>query len=147
MREAMVRAIRKAVRSSGGRAVRAENLHVTLAFLGSVRPGRLPELAAIAREAAGARPGGGPAPEALELAFAHLEYWRAAQLTVVRKVSREGRITSMRPVVWRFSELALIESRTLAEGAAYSVVQSFPLCGGAAKSTGPSKAANNSETR
>lgn len=169
MRQAMVRATRKAARSSGGRPVRAENLHVTLAFLGSVGEGRLAELAAIARQAAGPRPGSVPA---LVLAFDHLEYWRAAQLlcalpsqapeavaalarglqdllaargfapdlkpfrphvTVVRKVSRAGRFARMPQVVWSFTELALIESRTRPEGALYSVVEFFPLCSGAEK--------------
>jgi len=64
----------KAVRSSGGRPVRAGNLHVTLAFLGVVPEARLVALAAIARQAAASCLGGGP------LAFDHLEYWRAAQL-------------------------------------------------------------------
>jgi len=170
MREAMVRATRKAARASGGRPVPAANLHVTLAFLGSVPERRLTELAEIAR---GAAPGGG-----LELACDHLEYWRAAQLlcalpteapapimalarrlqdvlaatgfapdlkpfrphvTVVRKVLRFGRIEQLDSVVWRFTELALIESRTLAAGALYSVVESYPLSSG-------TKTANNSET-
>jgi RNA 2',3'-cyclic 3'-phosphodiesterase len=170
MREAMVQATREAARASGGRPVPAANLHVTLAFLGSVPERRLPELAEIAR---GAASGGG-----LDLAFDHLEYWRAAQLlcalpaeapapiaalarrlqdvlaasgfapdlkpfrphvTVVRKVSRPGRIEQIHSVVWSFTELGLIESRTLPEGALYSVVESYPLCGG-------TKTANNSET-
>ena len=169
MRQAMVRATRKAARSSGGRPVRADNLHVTLAFLGSVRQEQLAELAEIARQAAGPRPGSGPA---LVLAFDHLEYWRAAQLlcalpgqapeavgalarglqdllagrgfapdlkpfrphvTVVRKVSRAGRLARMPQVVWSFTELALIESRTRPEGALYSVVESFPLGSGTEK--------------
>jgi RNA 2',3'-cyclic 3'-phosphodiesterase len=182
MRQAMVQATRKAARASGGRPVAAENLHVTLAFLGSVHEERLPEIAAVARQAAA--PSLGEA--AVELAFDHLEHWRAAQLlcalpaeppvvtatlarrlqdllagrgfapdlkpfrphvTVVRKVSRPGRIAAMHPVLWRFTELALIESRTLPEEALYSVVESFPLCGGAAEPSDPSNVANNSETR
>jgi RNA 2',3'-cyclic 3'-phosphodiesterase len=63
-------------------------------------------------------------------------------VTVVRKVVRSGgmgQLVQAHPVVWRFTELALIESRTLPQGALYSVVESFPLCGG-------TNAANNSET-
>ena len=60
-------------------------------------------------------------------------------VTVVRKVSRPGPAGKMDRVVWRFTELALIESRTLAEGALYSVVESYALCSG-------TKAENNSET-
>jgi RNA 2',3'-cyclic 3'-phosphodiesterase len=72
MREAMVSATRKAAQASGGRPVPAANLHVTLAFLGSVPERRLGELAEIAT---GATTGG-----SLELAFDHFEYWRGAQL-------------------------------------------------------------------
>lgn len=187
MRQAMVRATREAARSAGGRPVPASNLHVTLAFLGSVPEWRLGELAESARAAAASLSGDlqGPASRGedtpasrLGLVFDHLEYWRAAQVlcalpmqpptalaalarrlqerlaargfapdlkpfrphvTVVRKVSRLQRIGEMDSVVWSFTELALIESRTLPEGALYSVVDSFPLCIG-------DYAANNSET-
>ena len=191
----MAEAARKAASDPGcgGRPVAVGNLHITLAFLGSVPERRLGELAEVARAAAPG-PGfagvGGPAgPQSpvgesafpagsLELAFDHLEYWRAAQLlcalpaqspapivalarrlqdrlaasgfapdlklfrphvTVVRKVVRPGPVSKMHPVVWRFTELALIESRTLPAGALYSVVEAFPLCSGR-------KTANNNET-
>lgn len=170
MREALVQATRKAAPASGGRPVPAANLHVTLAFLGSVPERRLGELAEAGRAAAlgPAAEGADPVRDFLELAFDHIEYWRAAQLlcalaaepqaaadglarrlkdglagrgfapdpkpfrphvTVVRKVSRPGPIGTMHPVVWRFTELALIESRTLPEGSLYSVVESYPLGG------------------
>ena len=182
MREAMAQATRKATRASGGRPVPAANLHVTLAFLGSVPERRRQELAEVVRRvaqtassalAAAGSPGG-----TLELVFEHLEYWRAAHVlcaspaeppapvaalarglqdglvasgftpdlkpfrphvTVVRKVLRLRPIEKMRAVVWRFGELALVESRTLPAGALYSVVESFPLCS-------PENAANNNET-
>lgn len=185
MRQAMVQATRKAARASGGRPVPVGNLHVTLAFLGSVPERRLPELAKIARAsvplpalAAVNAPGSARSFAAdraelmgdrLAITFDRLEHWRPAQLlcvlpaeppapmaalarslqeqlaaggfapdlkpfrphvTVVRKVSRPGRIDGMHPVVWSFTELALIESRTLPEGASYSVVEALPLCGG-----------------
>jgi 2'-5' RNA ligase len=161
MREAMAHATRRAARASGGRPLPAENLHVTLAFLGSIPARRLAQLGEIAHAAAS---GEGP----LELSFDHLEYWRAAQLlcalpteppariaslarrlqelltrggfapdlkpfrphvTVARKVLRPGPIGRMHPVLWRFSDLALLESRPLPAGALYSVVESFALCG------------------
>jgi RNA 2',3'-cyclic 3'-phosphodiesterase len=176
----MAQATRKAARASGGRPIPAANLHVTLAFLGSVPEGRLPQLADIARRAValcGEAVAAAADEPRIELAFDHLEYWRAAHLlcavpaepparvaalarglqallteggfapdlkpfrphvTVVRKVSRPG-CAKMHRVVWRFTELALIESRTLAEGALYSVVESYALCSGI-------KAENNSET-
>jgi 2'-5' RNA ligase len=172
MRQAMARAIRKAVRASGGRPVPPANLHVTLAFLGSTPERRLPEVAEAARAAALEHAG-----EPLELSFDQLEYWREPHLlcasparssgrtaalagslqtrlaasgfapdlkpfrphvTVARKVVRPGPAATMHPVLWRFTELALIESRTLREGAVYSVVESYALCGGP-------NAANNSE--
>jgi RNA 2',3'-cyclic 3'-phosphodiesterase len=171
MREAMVRAIRGAARASGGRPVPVANLHVTLAFLGSVSERRLGELVEIAT---GAASGAG----SIEVFFDHLEYWRAARLlcalpaeppvpmaalarglqdalvasgftpdlkpfrphvTVVRKVSHPVRSEQIHPVVWSFTALALVESRTLAAGALYSVVESYPLCD-------HRKTANNNET-
>lgn len=82
MREAMLQATRQAAQASGGRPVPAANLHVTLAFLGSVPEPRLPELADVAKAVAmrAAGEGGDPAAASLELAFDHLEYWRPAQL-------------------------------------------------------------------
>ena len=88
MRQALAQATDKAARASGGRPVPADNLHVTLAFLGSVPERWLPRLAEIARaaaEAAGEGQGGelargGSPGGALELAFDRLEYWRAAHL-------------------------------------------------------------------
>lgn len=86
MRAAMARATEDAVRGSGGRPVPAENLHVTLAFLGSVPERRLAQLAAIARQVAvvpsscgdEASPASGG--RGLALVFEHLEYWRAAHV-------------------------------------------------------------------
>lgn len=96
MRQAMTQATRKAARASGGRPVPAHNLHITLAFLGSVLERRLGELAEIARAAAlpadpasASAPAGPQSPageradtsgSCLELVFDRLEYWRAAQL-------------------------------------------------------------------
>jgi 2'-5' RNA ligase len=170
MRRGMAEATCDAARASGGRPVPAANLHVTLAFLGSVPQRQLQPLASAARGAAQALRAalaGADCPESpLELAFDHLEHWRAAQLlcalpatsptrtvalarslqslltasgfapdlkpfrphvTVARKVSRPSPLAGMHPVVWRFAQLALIESRTLADGALYSVVAAYPL--------------------
>lgn len=54
MRQAMAQATRKAASASGGHPVPAENLHVTLAFLGPVPERRLARLGEIARATAGA---------------------------------------------------------------------------------------------
>lgn len=84
MRDAMVRATREAVGASGGRAIAAGNLHLTLAFLGSVSERRLPELAEAGRGAAEslrcALGRGSPPADSLKLAFDRLEHWPAAHL-------------------------------------------------------------------
>ncbi|HEY6516012.1 MAG TPA: RNA 2',3'-cyclic phosphodiesterase, partial [Steroidobacteraceae bacterium] len=156
---AMVRATHKAA-PAAGRPVPATNLHVTLAFLGSVPERRLGELGEVARASAAS-----PASR-LELAFDHLEYWQAARLlcalpaerpeamaalarrlhdelaacgfapdlkpfrphvTVARKAHRAPRAMEMQPVTWSFVDLVLVDSRTLPEGAAYTVLEKFPL--------------------
>jgi 2'-5' RNA ligase len=163
MRQAMAEATRKAARASGGRPVPAGNLHITLAFLGSVPERQMPQLGGIARRAAAPPLADEPR---IELVFEHLEYWRAAHLlcavpaepparvaalarrlqellleggfapdlkpfrphvTLVRKTSRPGPAGKMHPVTWRFTEVALIASRTLSQGALYSVVESYAL--------------------
>ncbi|HEX5458452.1 MAG TPA: RNA 2',3'-cyclic phosphodiesterase [Steroidobacteraceae bacterium] len=180
MREAMTEAIRAAAHASGGRPVPPSNLHVTMAFLGSVPEGRLGQLAAIARCAEGPRSGGGASlaseESGVELIFSRLEYWRAAHLlcavpdqaparvtalarglqerlsesgfapdlkgpgsvglnitrpfrphvTVARKVYRSPRI-EMQPVTWSFTDLVLVDSKTLPEGSVYTVLERFPL--------------------
>jgi 2'-5' RNA ligase len=52
-----------------------------------------------------------------------------AHVTVARKVARTPRPAAMRPVQWSFEAFALIESRTLPSGPAYSIVESYTLCG------------------
>jgi 2'-5' RNA ligase len=71
-RAALVHATRKAVRSSGGRPVPEQSLHVTLAFLGSVPERRVTELHAIARRVAqGAGASGAP----ILVSFDRLVHW------------------------------------------------------------------------
>jgi RNA 2',3'-cyclic 3'-phosphodiesterase len=75
-REALTQAAAKGVRSCGGRPVPAANLHVTLAFIGSVPQPRVPELEAIARKVAA-----GCTQEApLTLRFEELAHWRRPQI-------------------------------------------------------------------
>jgi len=50
-----------------------------------------------------------------------------SHVTVARKVARAPRAIGMREVLWSFDEFALVESRTLAEGPVYSVVESYVL--------------------
>ena len=48
-------------------------------------------------------------------------------VTVVRKVVRPPPMGRMHRVLWRFTQLTLIESRTLSQGARYSVVEPYGL--------------------
>ena len=76
-RGALAHATRKSVRSCGGRPVPVQSLHVTLAFLGSVPEGRVPELDRIARRVADAFPA---AAQPLLLTFDRLAHWARPQI-------------------------------------------------------------------
>lgn len=161
---AIADAAREFLHGSGARAVPDTNLHVTLAFLGSVPETRVRELAPIAHRVAAS----GAARPPLRIAFDRVEYWKKAQVlcavpsplaprdaaalaaalkldlvaagftpdlkpfrahvTLARKVPRRSDWNlCLRPVSWRFTGFSLIESRTAASGALYSVVESWPL--------------------
>jgi RNA 2',3'-cyclic 3'-phosphodiesterase len=47
-------------------------------------------------------------------------------VTLARKVSHPTPTTDMDPLVWRFTEFALVDSRTEPGGSAYRVLASFP---------------------
>jgi 2'-5' RNA ligase len=75
-RSALAHATAKAVRHCGGRPVPEANLHATLAFLGSVPQGRIPQLKRTARELAA-----GFAPAApLALSFDRVAHWPRPQI-------------------------------------------------------------------
>lgn len=167
---AIADAAREFVQGSGARGVPDTNLHVTLAFLGSVPEARVEELVAIARRVAAS----GAARPPLRIAFDRVEYWKKAQVlcavpsrlapetrstnadaaslaaalkidlvaagftpdlkpfrahvTLARKVPRRSNWNlCLRPVSWRFTGFSLIESRTAASGALYSIVESWLL--------------------
>jgi len=167
LRSAFAHATRKAVRASGGRPVPAHNLHVTLAFIGSVPERRIPELKLIADQVAATFP---QQATPLRLTFERIEHWKKAQIicaiaaaqsegaaapvdslagtlkkeavgagfapdlkpfqahvTVARKVARPPRSLDMPSVLWSFTDFALVESRTEAAGALYSVVDLWTL--------------------
>jgi 2'-5' RNA ligase len=156
-RDALVHACRKAVRGSGGRPVSPENLHVTVAFLGSVTADRLADVRAAAA---------GLGVSAFELCFDHVGFWprpqvlvalaatpppEAAQLasrlwarlaplgippdlrsfqphvTLGRKVRKPAADLALRPVRWPVSDLALVESVTDPAGARYLVLERWSL--------------------
>ncbi len=84
-----MRAVHDALRASGGRAVPTDNLHVTLAFLGSVVETRIPELTAIARRVAEEFP---PRALPIELTLTRVEWWRKPQLLcAVSAAAADGR--------------------------------------------------------
>jgi 2'-5' RNA ligase len=87
-RAALLHAIAKIVRHCGGRPVPGTNLHVTLAFLGSVPERRLEELSAIARRTAAIWPADA-APLAVSLAAP--EHWAKAQVLAVLEREEESR--------------------------------------------------------
>jgi RNA 2',3'-cyclic 3'-phosphodiesterase len=161
-RAALTAATARAVRRSGGRPVPEANLHVTLAFLGSVPTRRIPELQRIARERAAARIQETP----LSLTFERLAHWSRAQIlcalaaeappavpalsallkdtaaaagfvpdlkpfqahvTIARKVLHAPAEPIAHPVVWRFEDFALVDSRTEPGGPVYSVIESYSL--------------------
>ncbi|HXO16248.1 MAG TPA: RNA 2',3'-cyclic phosphodiesterase [Steroidobacteraceae bacterium] len=76
-RGALHSATRKSVKSCGGRPVPVQSLHVTLAFLGSVPEGRVPELDRIARRVADAFPA---RAQPLLLTFDRLTHWARPQI-------------------------------------------------------------------
>lgn len=161
-RAALADATREAVSACAARAVPEQNLHATLAFLGSVPEGRIEELNDVARHVAGSF-----VPESpMILQFDELAHWSGpkilvalsaaenpaaqalasflksatqtagftpdlkafhAHVTLARKVGAAPAAKMARRVTWRFDAFALVGSRTSAEGAAYSVVQSYLL--------------------
>jgi 2'-5' RNA ligase len=93
-REMLALAVHDFVRASGGRPVPTHNLHITLAFLGSVPEGRIPELSSIARAVASGCPAG---VLPIAITFDEVEHWRKAQIVcaVGRPVAYGGRETGV----------------------------------------------------
>ena len=155
-REAMHHAARKAVRGSGGRPVPAANLHVTVAFLGSVADSLLTEIEAVA----GAVP-----VERVEFTFDGVAFWPKPQVlvavsaepapqaealaarlwaglvplgltpdprpfkphvTLARKVRKPAPDLSLKPVRWPVAGLTLVESVTDPEGSRYTPLAIWP---------------------
>lgn len=147
------------LRHAGGRPVAAENLHITLAFLGTTDA----DQQACVERAADAialppftltldQTGHWPRPRVLWLGaseqppalLALAEGLRRgaigcglrqetrpyhAHLTLARKVSRAPADMACRPLVWPVDRFALVASETRAEGAQYTPLRFWPLRG------------------
>lgn len=156
VRSGLAAASRAVRERASGRAVPDENLHITLAFLGSVET----DVHTCVREAASVleaqtfdlvidRAGWwrrtgilwlGPSrsPAALNRLvkglWAHLEpcgFWPDFRdfhphLTIARRC-RKAVLPDFEPVAWRISDLTLLESHTGQRGAQYTVLESWPL--------------------
>jgi 2'-5' RNA ligase len=136
-----------------------QNLHVTLAFLGSVPQERIAEVAGVAARVAGEVRGISP----LQLAFDAIELWKKARvicataratppvialasalqsqlgiqesgpfrphITLVRKVAHPIGARDISTVASSFTQFVLVESLTEPQGAVYRVIGSFDMSG------------------
>jgi len=110
-REAMHHAARKAVRHSGGRPVPAVNLHVTVAFLGSVAESLRPEVerigAAVAADGLGGEAGAGQegsrgeAAGPLVLLFDGLAFWAKPQVLVASCSQPPREVAALAARLWK----------------------------------------------
>jgi RNA 2',3'-cyclic 3'-phosphodiesterase len=143
---------RKAARHSGGRAIPAANLHITLAFLGSTPESKLLDAIACAKATT---------LQPFELALGDLKWWERQQLlcleptagvdallelvgklqgalrakgftvehrsfrphiTLAREVRREHEFKPIKQLRWQVQRIELVESQTLRTGSVYSVL-------------------------
>jgi 2'-5' RNA ligase len=162
LRHILYKETRWAVRASGGKPVAAENLHITLAFLGHLDANG----AAAARAAAGATVG-----ERFELFLERLGFWADTRvvwlgpavipeagsrfaaalrealrargiavdirpflphLTLARKVAKPGNMGTLRPIHWPVREFTLVHSIPNRHASEYRPLASWPLVAPAA---------------
>ena len=166
LREALRHATRKAVRASGGRPVADGNLHITLAFLGSVPVADREKVEAVAAGVV-AEPFGfalselrlwsraktlvlAPAQTPPPLASLYTTLWERLEtvgyarerrpfrphVTLARKVNSPGEMTLRGPVEWRADSFALVRSVTDPGGAKYEVIRRWPLAPAGADAIG-----------
>jgi 2'-5' RNA ligase len=152
LRAELVRVTRDYAAASGGRLVPAENLHITLAFLGSIGESRLEAIKQVM---------GRVAVEPFELLFGKIAWWEPQRLlclepeaghdrigalveklrtslresgfevetrifrphvTLAREVTRECRVGSTEPIRWPVQRIELIDSKPGKAGSRYSIV-------------------------
>lgn len=157
VRAALAAAAREAQAHTGGRAIVAEKIHLTLFFVGSIDRARIPRLEALAAPIRS---------NVFELTLDKIGYWRhnhivwcgatrcppalarlAADLraalgregfhaedrpyvphvTLVRAAARAPRRMSFGPCAWRAREFGLVESEPDTGGTRYAVRAAWPL--------------------
>jgi RNA 2',3'-cyclic 3'-phosphodiesterase len=157
LREQIGRAVMPALEGRPARPVRPANLHITLAFLGSITADRFPAVLDAGDQIDG---------EPFDLTIDHLESWRAAHVacltlsplppaltTLVERLRfsllprqveadqkpfrahvtvardwRERRLDErIGPFIWRVQEFVLVESRPGRAGSEYQIVRTWPL--------------------
>ena len=157
LQQALGKLARHLARQCGGRAIPPRNIHLTLAFLGSVDRGRVARL----EEIAAAIPARG-----FELIVERVEYWRhnrivwagvahcpealqalvsrlgeafapegfrfdrrpyVPHITLLRDARNVPSVPAIPPVRWPVSRLALVESVPAAKGPVYEVLRDWPL--------------------
>ena len=157
VRDQLRHSTRKAVRASGGRPVDVRNLHVTLAFLGSVPCADRERVEAAAGEVV---------LESFVVPLTELKYWPRTRVlvlaptgaseplsalhstlwdrleaigfarehrpfrphvTLARKVASPGPLVLRAPIEWRVETFALVRSVTDPAGARYQVLREWSL--------------------
>ena len=139
----------------GGRPTRPENLHVTLAFLGSVEDGRVAEVERAAGEVAPrvvslvldqpgywkrnriAWAGASTVPVEIETCVAELRSALArsriafdskgfvSHVTLLRDAREPREMPALDPIEWRLDGFALVRSVTLPQGSRYEIRNSW----------------------
>lgn len=157
IQQALERHARELVRESGGRAIPARNIHLTLVFLGDLGRDRLPRLEAIAAAVSAPR---------FELAVNRVDYWRHNRIvwagvghcpdallslvdsieqalstegfrfdkrsykphvTLVRNARRAPPGSAISAIAWPVTRFALVESAQRGRGRVYEVLRDWPL--------------------
>ena len=155
-RSAVAALAQEVIVETGGRGVSAENIHVTLAFLGEQRARLVTEIDArsaaatpqfqlaldklgcwtksgIAWLGASAMPAElAKLEQGIVLALAALglegdERPFSAHVTLARKIVRPLRARMVQPIVWNVDSFALVSSEAAGSGRDYRVVRKWPL--------------------
>ena len=145
----------EAQRSTGGRVLRTESIHLTLAFLGEVDEARIAELKGLSVKSARhelpveqARHwsrnqivwvGPSEIPDALSALAGNLNETLlakgfriekrefAAHVTLIRKARKRIPLPSLPAVSWPVNEFLLVRSQLSPDGSRYEIVTRFPL--------------------